>query len=210
MALSPTPPGGTSIRGDHKVVASLVPNGSRVLDIGCEDGALLQLLTRERGVDGRGIELSQEGVNKCVERGLSVIQGDADTDLADYPDRAFDVVIMSQTLQATRDPRGVVRELLRIGDQVVVSIPNFAYWHNRLQLLFKGRMPVTKYLPYEWYDTPNIHFCSLRDFVALSDELDAKVEKSVALSGQGNKIPVNAPWWFWNIVAEQAVFVLRR
>lgn len=209
MALSPTPPGGNAIRGDHKVVASLVPDGSRVLDIGCEDGALLQLLARERGVDGRGIELSQEGVNKCVERGLSVIQGDADTDLADYPNDAFDVVIMSQTLQATRDPRGVVRELLRIGDKVVVSIPNFAYWRNRLQLLFQGRMPVTKYLPYEWYDTPNIHFCSLRDFVALSDELDAKVEKAVALSGQGNKIPVNAPWWFWNIVAEQAVFVLQ-
>lgn len=198
------------VRGDHKVVASLVPQGARVLDIGSENGALLQLLARERGVDGRGIELSQDGVNSCVARGLSVIQGDADTDLADYPDDAFDVVVMSQTLQATRDPKGVMRQLLRIGDQAIVSIPNFAFWRNRVQLLFRGRMPVTKYLPYEWYDTPNIHFCSLRDFVVLCQDLDAKVEKAVALSGRGTKIPLTAPWWVWNLAAEQAVFLLRR
>ncbi|MCX2724924.1 methionine biosynthesis protein MetW [Roseibium salinum] len=210
MNLSPiqTKPGET--RGDHKVVASLVPHGARVLDIGSEDGALLDLLARERQVDGRGIELSQEGVNRCVSRGLSVIQGDADTDLTDYPDHAFDVVILSQTLQATREPKRVVSELLRIGQQVIVSIPNFAHWRNRAQLLFRGRMPVTKYLPYEWYDTPNIHFCSLRDFVELCRELDANVEKAVALSGKGNKIPVNAPWWVWNLIAEQAVFLLKR
>ncbi len=198
------------IRGDHKVVASLVPDGARVLDIGSADGALLDLLVREHHVDGRGIELSQEGVNRCVARGLSVIQGDADQDLSDYPDQAFDVVILSQTLQATRAPKQVMRELLRIGKQVVVSIPNFAHWRNRAQLLFRGRMPVTKYLPYEWYDTPNIHFCSLRDFVELCRELDAKVEKAVALSARGNEIPVNAPWWVWNLVAEQAVFLLKR
>lgn len=201
---------GNAIRGDYQVVANLVPHGARVLDIGCEDGALLDLLTRERNVDGRGMELSQNGVNKCVERGLSVVQGNADTDLADYPDDAFDVVILSQTLQATHDPKGVLRELLRIGGQVIVSIPNFAFWRNRVQLLFRGRMPVTKYLPYEWYDTPNIHFCSLRDFVTLSEELDATVVKAVALNGQGSKVSVNAPWWLWNIVAEQAVFLLRR
>lgn len=210
MNLAPrqTRPG--EARGDHKVVASLVPKGARVLDIGSEDGALLDLLVTERQVDGRGIELSQSGVNRCVARGLSVIQGDADTDLADYPDQAFDVVILSQTLQATRAPKHVMGELLRIGKQVVVSIPNFANWRNRLQLLFKGRMPVTKYLPYEWYDTPNIHFCSLRDFVELCRELDADVEKAIALSAKGNKIPVNAPWWVWNTVAEQAVFLLKR
>ncbi|MBO6756865.1 MAG: methionine biosynthesis protein MetW [Roseibium sp.] len=197
------------VRGDHKVVASLVPEGARVLDIGSEDGALLRLLAETRRVDGRGIELSQDGVNRCVAEGLSVIQGDADTDLADYPDRAFDVVILSQTLQATRDPKGVMQELLRIGDQAIVSIPNFAHWRNRMQLLFRGRMPVTKYLPFQWYDTPNIHFCSLRDFVVLCGELDATVEKAVALSAHGHKIAVPAPWWVWNIVAEQAVFLLR-
>lgn len=192
------------------MVASLVPMGARVLDIGSEDGALLDHLTRERQVDGRGIELSQAGVNRCVARGLSVIQGDADKDLSDYPDQAFDVVILSQTLQATREPKKVMSELLRIGRQVIVSIPNFAHWRNRMQLLFQGRMPVTKYLPYEWYDTPNIHFCSLRDFVALCRELDADVDKAIALSAKGNKIPVSAPWWVWNIVAEQAVFLLKR
>jgi len=208
--LSPIQTKSGEIRGDHKVVASLVPVGSRVLDIGSEDGALLDLLVRERKVDGRGIELSQEGVNRCVARGLSVIQGDADTDLADYPDRAFDVAILSQTLQATREPKEVMSELLRIGKQVIVSIPNFAHWRNRAQVVFLGRMPVTKYLPYEWYDTPNIHFCSLRDFVDLCRELDANVEKAIALSGKGNKIPVNAPWWVWNLIAEQAVFLLKR
>ena len=192
------------------MVASLVPMGARVLDIGSEDGALLDHLTRERQVDGRGIELSQAGVNRCVARGLSVIQGDADKDLSDYPDQALDVVILSQTLQATREPKKVMSELLRIGRQVIVSIPNFAHWRNRMQLLFQGRMPVTKYLPYEWYDTPNIHFCSLRDFVALCRELDADVDKAIALSAKGNKIPVSAPWWVWNIVAEQAVFLLKR
>ncbi|SHM91664.1 methionine biosynthesis protein MetW [Roseibium suaedae] len=210
MISLPANPNGPIVRGDHRVVAGLVPQGARVLDIGCEDGALLTLLTQERNVDGRGIELSQDGVNKCVARGLSVIQGDADTDLADYPDDAFDVVILSQTLQATRDPKGVVEQLLRIGQQVIISIPNFAFWRNRMQVLLRGRMPVTKYLPYQWYDTPNIHFCSLRDFVELTKELDATVETAVALSGQGNEIPVNAPWWVWNILAEQAVFLLRR
>ncbi|CTQ58546.1 MAG: methionine biosynthesis protein MetW [Roseibium album] len=210
MNLAPRQTRTGEVRGDHRVVASLVPIGARVLDIGSEDGALLDHLVRQRQVDGRGVELSQVGVNRCVARGLSVIQGDADKDLADYPNDAFDVVILSQTLQATREPKKVMRELLRIGKQVVVSIPNFAHWRNRMQLLFRGRMPVTKYLPYEWYDTPNIHFCSLRDFVELCRELDADVEKAIALSGRGNKIPVNAPWWVWNIVAEQAVFLLKR
>ncbi|WP_346892875.1 methionine biosynthesis protein MetW [uncultured Roseibium sp.] len=201
---------GNDVRGDYRVVAEYVPIGSRVLDVGCGDGALLDLLVRERQVDGRGMELSQDGVNKCVERGLSVVQGDADMDLADYPGDAFDVVIMSQTLQATHDPKGVLQELLRIGDQVLVSIPNFAFWRNRMQLLFRGRMPVTKYLPYDWYDSPNIHFCSLSDFIALCEDLDATVVDAVILDGQGDKISFKAPWWLWNIVAEQAVFLLQR
>ncbi|MFN7167797.1 MAG: methionine biosynthesis protein MetW [Pannonibacter sp.] len=199
-----------AIRGDHLVVCDLVPEGARVLDVGCEDGALLQLLTERRHIDGRGIELSQSGVNKAVARGLSVVQGDADMDLSDYPDNAFDVVILSQTLQATRDPKGVLEQLLRIGGQVIVSIPNFAHWRNRMQLLWRGRMPVTKYLSYQWYDTPNIHFCSIRDFVALVEEMDATVVKAVALSGQGDRIGFSAPWWLWNLIGEQAVFLLKR
>ncbi|MBO0347075.1 methionine biosynthesis protein MetW [Roseibium limicola] len=201
---------GTAIRGDHHVVASLVPEGSRVLDIGCGDGGLLALLQAERKVDGRGIELSQQGVNKCVEQGLSAIQGDADTDLEDYPDNAFDVVVMSQTLQATRDPEQVMNELLRIGKQVIISIPNFAHWRNRMQLGLLGHMPVTKYLPYEWYNTPNIHFCSLKDFGSLCDQLNATVEQAIPLNSGGTRINFPAPWKVWNLLANQAVYVLRR
>lgn len=199
-----------AVRGDHRLVCDLVTQGARVLDVGCEDGALLDLLTRERGVDGRGMEISQAGVNACVARGLSAVQGDADRDLVDYPDDAFDFVILSQTLQATREPKTVLKQLLRIGSNVVVSFPNFGYWKNRLQLLFYGRMPVTDYLPYSWYDTPNIHFCTIRDFVALCEEVDAEVVKAMALNDMGRKVGFNAPWWVWNLVGQQAVFLLKR
>lgn len=200
----------TAIRGDHRVLADLIPMGSRVLDIGCGDGDLLSLLQDERQVDGRGIELSQEGVNSCVKRGLSVIQGDADTDLEDYPENAFDIVVMSQTLQATRDPEQVMKELLRIGRQVVISIPNFAHLRNRLQLVFFGRMPVTKYLPFEWYNTPNIHFCSLKDFDELCSKLNAHVEKAIPLNAGGTPLNYPAPWALCNLLANQAVYILRK
>ncbi|MBN8999087.1 MAG: methionine biosynthesis protein MetW, partial [Rhizobiales bacterium] len=146
-----THPTGHSQRVDLLVVAELVQQGARVLDVGCGDGDLLQLLADRRGVDGRGIELSQEGVNHCLARGLSVIQGDADTDLADYPDDAFDYVVLSQTIQATQNPRRVLAEMLRIGGKAVVSFPNFGHWSVRASLGFKGRMPVTENLPYSWY-----------------------------------------------------------
>lgn len=197
-------------RGDHRLVAGLVTPGARVLDIGCGDGALLDLLMREKQVDGRGMELSQAGVNACVARGLSVVQGDADRDLEDYPDDAFDFVILSQTLQATRAPRKVLEQLLRIGEHVIVSFPNFGVWRNRLQLLFTGSMPVTEHLPYSWYDTPNIHFCTIRDFVSLCREVDARMEKAMALNARGEPVPFSAPWWVWNLIGEQAVFLLRR
>ncbi len=200
----------TAPRVDHLLVSDLVPEGARVLDVGCGDGMLLQLLIDRRKVDGRGLELFQSGVNQCVSRGLSVIQGDADEDLKDYPDKAFDVVILSQALQAMHDPRAVMEDLLRIGNQVIVSIPNFAHWRNRLQLLVHGRMPVTKYLPYEWYDTPNIHFCSLKDFVAMMRDMGATIDKAIALDGRGSKLGFNAPWWMWNLLGEQAVFLLHR
>ncbi len=200
----------TEARVDLKAIAELVEPDARVLDVGCGDGALLELLTRTKGADARGIEISQAGVNECVARGLSVIQGNADTDLADYPDDAFDYVILSQTLQATMDPSQVLRQLLRIGRHVIVSFPNFGYWQNRMHLMFKGRMPVTDYLPYSWYDTPNIHFCTIRDFVELTREVECTVEKAEALNGKGQRIPINAPWWLWNLFGEQGVFLLRR
>ena len=197
-------------RVDLQVIADMVRPGARVLDVGCGDGQLLQLLAQQRGVDGRGVELSQRGVNECVAKGLSVIQGDADTDLSDYPDDGFDYVILSQTLQATRRPREAVENMLRIGRRAIVSFPNFGHWRVRAQLAFRGRMPVTGNLAYRWHDTPNIHLCTIRDFVELVDNLGAHIERGVALDRAGARIRVNAPWWVWNLMGEQAVFLLER
>jgi methionine biosynthesis protein MetW len=197
-------------RIDLLLIENMVEQGSRVLDVGCGDGTLLKRLADHRGVDARGIELSREGVNLCVAKGLSVIQGDADTDLSEYPDDVFDYVILSQTLQATRNPRRVMEHMLRIGRRAIISLPNFGYWRMRAQLVFKGRMPVTSHLPYTWYDTPNIHFCTIRDFVSLCDEVGAKIERAQALDARGQRVAVTMPWWFWNMFGEQAVFLLRR
>jgi methionine biosynthesis protein MetW len=197
-------------RIDLSLIADMVERGSRVLDVGCGDGALLSLLAERRGVDARGIELSREGVAGCVARGLSVIQGDADTDLAAYPDGSFDYVILSQTIQATRQPREVLENMLRIGRRVIISFPNFGHWRLRWQVAVKGVMPVTNSLNYQWYDTPNIHFCTIRDFVALCGEVGAVTERAIALDANGREVRVNAPWWFWNLFGEQAVFVLKR
>jgi methionine biosynthesis protein MetW len=197
-------------RVDLLVVSQMVEPGAKVLDVGSGDGELLSLLAQTRGVDGRGIELSREGVNECVAKGLAVIQGDADTDLADYPNDAFDYVILSQTLQATWQPRQVLEHMLRIGRRGIVSFPNFGHWKIRLQLLLFGRMPRTDNLPDTWYDTQNIHFCTIRDFRTLCATIGAEIETAVALKASGKPVRINAPWWFWNLFGEQAVFLLTR
>jgi methionine biosynthesis protein MetW len=197
-------------RVDLLLIAEMVTPGARVLDIGCGDGTLLRLLAEKRDVDGRGIELSQAGVNSCVAQGLSVIQGDADTDLVHYPDLAFDFAILSQTIQATYSPRHVLEQLLRIGKRAVVSFPNFGHWQVRAQLLFGGQMPQTDNLPDRWYDTPNIHLCTINDFLGLCKDVGARVERTVALNAYGRKLGVSMPLFAQNLFGEQAVFLLSR
>jgi methionine biosynthesis protein MetW len=196
-------------RVDLLLIAEMVVPGSRVLDVGCGDGTLLRILAEKQAVDGRGIELSHAGVSSCVAQGLAVIQGNADTDLAYYPDLAFDYAILSQTIQATHNPRLVLEQLLRIGKRAVVSFPNFGHWRVRTQLMFGGHMPRTDNLPESWHDTPNIHFCTIKDFLALCDDLGAKVERAVALNAYGTKL-VSMPLFAQNLFGEQAVFLLSR
>ena len=196
------------LRRDLRLIADMVEAQSRVLDVGCGDGSLLAYLTRQKGVNGRGIELSQSGVNACVGHGLSVIQGDADRDLEAYPTGAFDVVVLSQTLQATHRPRKVVEELVRIGRRAIVSFPNFGYWRIRLGLLLTGQMPVSHCLAYPWYETPNIHLCTIRDFVALCDEIGVQIERSVTLDRHAQPFSLNPRGGLANLLAEQGIFVL--
>ncbi|MCB2102547.1 MAG: methionine biosynthesis protein MetW [Rhodobacterales bacterium] len=200
-----------SIRVDLQLIADMIEPGSRVLDVGCWDGALLDYLVHFKQVDGRGIELSTEGVNACVSAGLSVIQGDADTDLKDYPDQAFDYVVLSQTLQAMHAPRDVLHHMLRIGRRAIVSFPNFAHWRVRVHLGLRGRMPVSETLPYEWYDTPNIHFCTIKDFAILCGQMGITVERSISLTNDGQIRRFGIGSLFSaNLFGEQAVFLLRR
>lgn len=199
----------SDIRVDLLLIADMIPEGSRVLDVGCGDGGLLDYLRREKNVDARGIELSQEGVNKSVSKGLSVIQGNAEEEISHFPDNSFDYVILSQTLQAMNRPDKILQELLRVGKRAIVSFPNFGNWRVRLHLMLFGRMPVTKSLDYPWYSTPNIHFCTIRDFVDLCRELDIKIEKGMAVSSVGSRIGFNA-MALTNLLATQGLYVLTR
>jgi methionine biosynthesis protein MetW len=202
--------GPTALRPDLLAIANLVEPGTSLLDIGCGEGDLIAWLQQHKRVQGRGIELSQSGVNRSISRGLSVIQGDADTDLQYYPDQAYDYAVLSQTLQTLRAPKDVLEQMVRIARHAIVSVPNFAHWKNRLYLAFNGRMPVTKTLSHAWYDTPNIHFCTITDFVNLCDTLRLTVEKRFYVTHQGVPAYFNNKGPFANIFGEQGIFMIRR
>ena len=208
--------GSANLRPDLAAIAAMIRPGTRILDVGCGDGALLEYLVRTKHVDGRGIELSQQNVNACVARGLSVMQGDADTDLVEYPSGAFDAVIQSNTIQATERPRAVLEHLLRIGRRTAVSLPNFGYWKVRGSLVFKGKMPRTRNLEYSWWDTPNIHLCTLSDFLDLTRLCGAVVVEAHALNENGETRPMKIDAFSKgklggpNLLAPGAIFLLKK
>ena len=197
-------------REDFKEILRLVRPGSRVLDVGCGEGELLELLTREKAVDGQGLEISSQGVSACLARGLAVVQGDGDRDLDHFPTRAFDYAILSKTLQQMREPRHVLNELLRIADRAVVSLPNFGQWRVRWSLMVNGRMPETKALPEPWWSTPNIHLCTLHDFTALCDDLDLRIEACSALNAGKPARSIDPTRALENWRSETALFLLSR
>lgn len=210
MAVTSLLPPSASIRSDLERIADWVDPGARVLDVGCGDGELLHALVHRKQVDGRGLELSMDGVRRCVTQGLAVIQGDADTDLKEYPSDSFDYVILSQTLQATRHPRIVLDHLVRIGRRAIVSVPNFGFWRVRTDLLLRGRMPVTDRLGHEWYETPNIHFCTIADLTALCKDMGVTVERSLILGADDRVIAAPADSFRANWLGVQGVFLLHR
>lgn len=198
------------LRKDLLRIAEMVPTAARVLDVGCGHGELIEYLARTKAVDARGIELSQGGVNACVAMGLPVVQGDADTDLGDYPAQSFDIAILSQTIQATHKPKAVLNELLRIGRAVIVSFPNFGFWKVRTRLFFAGRMPKTGLLSHDWYETPNIHLCTIADFVGLTQHVGAVIERALAVDETGEVRELAQPGYWDNLTAESAIFLLKR
>ena len=199
-----------NMRLDLRLIAEMIAPGSRVLDIGCGDGALIDELTRMRGCDARGLEIDMAEVAQTVARGLPVMHGDADSDLQHYPDRAFDYVVLSRTLQAVEQPREVLRQMLRISERAIVSFPNFGHWQLRLQLLIGGKMPMTSVWARPWYETPNIHPCTISDFFALCASEGYEVERWLAIDEAGRKSPWRRFSGLANIFGEQALFQLRR
>jgi methionine biosynthesis protein MetW len=198
------------LRSDQKLIADLVPEGARVLDLGCGDGALLERLRDQRGAFVRGVEIDIDDVARCVARGLSVIQADLDEGLPAFADDSFDVVVLSQTMQVVRRPKIVLSEMLRVGRRGVVSFPNFASWRNRSFLGLRGRMPVSPAIPYTWYDTPNIHHTTVKDFRDFCLENGAVVESELALAESGDGGPGRVVTFWPNLMADSAVFVVRR
>lgn len=198
------------IRYDLEIIASLIKPNAKVLDIGCGNGELLNFLKKNKNTDGRGLEISQSQVSKALTNGISVIQGNAEKDLSFYPDQDFDFAILSQTIQATRKPKDILEEMLRVAKFAIISLPNFAHFKNRLYLLGKGRMPVSKLLPFEWYETPNIHFCSIKDFENLCHELNFRIQKKIFLTSKHPLSPILSHDLIANFFAEYGIFLVTK
>ena len=196
------------MKSEYKIISDIITKNTRVLDVGCDDGSLMEFLKKEKNVDIRGIEISKKKVQTCVSKGLTVIEGDAEFDLKQFPNKSFDYVVLGQTLQAFINPEIVIKELLRVGDKAIVTIPNFGHWRVRLNLLIQGTMPVTKTLPNNWYNTPNIHMCTIKDFFKFSKTMNFKIFKSLALMNNNVSIIKSSNLLLKNLFCELGIFLI--
>ena len=198
-----------NMKPEFKIISDLIDKNSLVLDVGCGDGILMEFLVKEKKVNIRGIEISKAKVQNCIAKGLTIIEGNAEDDLRQFPNKSFDYVILSQTLQAFLNPEKVIDELLRIGKQAIVTIPNFGYWKIGLHLLLKGTMPITRTLPDEWYNTANIHLCTIKDFVNFSRTKNFNLSKSIALKSNQPSLITNSNLNIKNLSSNLGIFLIK-
>ena len=196
------------MKSEYKIIADIIEKNTRVLDVGCNDGSLMEFLKLNKNIDIRGIEISKEKVQTCISKGLTVIEGNAEFDLKQFPNNSFDYVVLGQTLQAFINPEAVIRELLRVGKKAIVTIPNFGHWKVRINLLVKGTMPITKSLPNNWYNTPNLHMCTIKDFFQFSKIIDFRIFKSLALINHRVSNINNSNLFFKNLFGELGIFLI--